>query len=289
MNKSLTGFMWKLLEHFGVSGVQFVLQIILARILSPEHYGVLSIMNIFIALATVFIQTGFNTALIQRKEIKEEDYSSVLWVSWIIAGGMYIAIYFCAPLIGEFYNIPEVVAPLRVLALMLFPGAFNSVQLAKVSREMDFKKIFFSSIGGAVFSGVVGIIIAYMGGGLWALVVQSLINILTTSLIMYFTVKLRIRFACNFRRIKDLFSFGWKLLVSSIVETLYQDIRSLVIGKKYNSSTLAYYNRGKHFPQYIINAVNGALKSVLLPSLSQKQDAIIEVKAFMRKSIQDMI
>ena len=167
MTKAL---LWKLLERFGVQGVQFILQIILARLLTPEHYGVLAIMIIFTTLANVFIQNGFNTALIQNKDVTEEDYSSVLWVSLGVAGILYGIIFFCAPFIASFYEMPEIVKPFRVLALMLFPGALNSVQLAKVSREMDFKKVFYSNVGAIVVSGVVGIVIANLAadfGHLW--------------------------------------------------------------------------------------------------------------------------
>lgn len=279
------GFLWKLLERFGVTGAQFVLQIILARILDPAHYGVLSIMIIFTTLANVFIQNGFNTALIQNKDVTEEDYSSVFWVSFGIAGVLYGVIFATAPLIGSFYKMPDLVTPLRVLALMLFPGALNSVQLAKVSREMDFRKVFFSNVAAILVAGGVGIAIAYMGGGLWALVAQSLLNVLVACVVMRFTVRLKLRLVCNFSRIKVLFSFGWKLLVSGLLDTLYQDLRSLVIGKKYDSSTLGYYNRGKQFPQLVINAINSSVQSVMLPAMSAEQDDKAKVKAMMRNSI----
>ena len=139
---------WKLLERFGVQGIQFVLQIVLARLLDPTHYGVLSIMIVFTTLANVFIQTGFNTALIQNKDVTEEDYSSVFWVSMLIAGVLYIAIFLAAPVVAAFYEMPDIIWPLRILALMLLPGAMNSIQLAKVSREMDFRKVFYSNIIG---------------------------------------------------------------------------------------------------------------------------------------------
>ena len=287
MNKNgiMNGLIWKLLERFGVSGVQFILQIVLARLLDPEHYGVLSIMIIFTSLANVFIQNGFNTALIQNKDVTEEDYSSVLWVSLGITVILYSVIFFGAPLIGDFYAMPDIVTPLRVLALMLFPGALNSIQLAKVSRDMDFKKVFYSNIGGVIVSGIIGIIIAYLGGGLWALVAQTLLNVLVACLVMCFTAKLKLYFTCNLRRVKILFSYGWKLLVSSLIDTLYTELRSLVIGKKYDSGTLGYYNRGKQFPQFIINAINGAVQSVMLPAMSAEQDDKTQVKTIMRGSI----
>lgn len=276
---------WKLLERFGVQGVQFVLQLILARILDPNHYGTLSLMVVFTALADVFIQKGFSTALIQNKDVTEEDYSSVFWVSLSIACILYIALFFAAPAIARLYSIPELVRPFRVLALMLFPGAFNSIQVAKASKRLDFKKIFISNLGGILLSGVVGISIACNGGGLWALVVQSLLNLVAVCLIMFVTIRWRPRFVCNFSRVAVLFSFGWKLLVSGLIDTLYQDIRSLVIGVKYDSDTLGYYNRGKQFPQFVISAVNGAVQSVMLPAMSAKQDEHDQVNVLMRNSI----
>ena len=279
------GIFWKLLERFGVSGVQFILQIILARLLTPEHYGVLSIMIIFTTLANVFIQNGFNTALIQNKDVKEEDYSSVFWVSLGVSGVLYAAIFFASPLIARFYEMPEIVLPLRVLALILFPGALNSVQVAKVSREMDFRKVFYSNVGAVIVSGITGITIAFLGGGLWALVAQSMANVFVACIVMRFTSKLKLRLMCDFGRVKILFRFGWKLLVSSLIDTLYQDLRSLVIGKKYDSGTLGYYNRGKQFPQLIINAINGAVQSVMLPAMSAEQDDRERVKKMMRTSI----
>ena len=276
---------WKLLERFGVSGGQFVLQIVLARLLSPEHYGVLSLMIVFTTLANVFIQNGLNTALIQNKDVKEEDYSSVFWVLVAMVVFFYTIIFVSAPFIGEFYKMPDIVNPLRVLALMLFPGALNAVQLAKISREMDFKKVFYSNVAAIVVSGVVSICIAYMGGGLWALVAQSVLNVLVACIVMRFTVKLRLIFKVNISRIKVLFSFGWKLMVSSLIDTLYADLRSLVIGKKYNSETLGYYNRGKQFPHFIINAVNGAVQSVMLPAMSHEQDDTVRLKELTRNSI----
>ncbi len=276
---------WKLLERFGVQGVQFILQIILARLLDPEHYGALSIMIIFTNLATVFIESGFNTALIQKKDADERDFSSVLWVSLGVAGLLYAVLFFAAPLIASFYEIPEIVAPFRVLGLMLIPGAFNSVQLAVVSREMNFKKVFTSNLAGMIIAGAVGVAIAYLGGGLWALVAQSTINVVVTCIVMLFTVRWVPKFILDFKRVGILFSFGWKLLVSGILNTLYQDLRSLVIGKKYDSGTLGYYDRGKQFPQFFIGAINGAVQSVLLPAMSKKQDDRAQIKEFTRTSI----
>jgi len=284
-NSIVSNITWKLMERFGAQGIQFVLQIILARLLDVEIYGVLSLMLIFTSLANIFIQFGFSTALTQNKDVTEEDYSSVFWVTLGIAGMMYALIFVGAPLIAEFYAMPSIVSPLRALALMLFPGAMNSVQLSKVAREMNFKKVFYSNIGGTLVAGIVSVIIAYMGGGLWALVAQNILSVSVACVVMLFTAKWYPKFVLNLKRIKELFSFGWKLLVSGLLDTLYQDLRSLVIGKKYDSSTLAYYNRGKQFPQFIIGAINGAIQSVMLPAMSAEQDNKAKVKEMMRTSM----
>lgn len=285
-NKSISqGLFWKLLERFGVQGVQFILQIILARLLDPGHYGMLSIMVIFTTLANVFVQSGFNTALIQSKELDEDDYSSVFWVSLGVAGILYAVIFVAAPGIASFYSMTEIVTPLRVLALMLFPGALNSIQVAKISRELSFKKSFVSSLSAIAVSGIVGVSLAYSGAGLWALVGQSLANVFVSCIVMKFTVKLKLRLRCNLARVKILFEFGWKLLVSSLIDTLYSDLYSLTIGKKYNNDTLGYYSKGRQFPQLIITSVNGAVQSVMLPVLSEKQDQKEQAKALMRTSM----
>lgn len=281
----VAGLSWKLLERFGVQGIQFILQLILARLLDPEHYGVLSLMVIFTTLANVFIQSGFSTALIQNRSVTQEDYSSVFWFSSVIALFLYGLLFFLAPYIGMFYRMPGIVTPFRVLALILIPGALNSIQLAKVSREMNFKQVFISNIGSIILSGMTGIILAYIGAGIWALVAQSLLSTVVACFVMWFTVDWHPKWICNFTRIKILFSFGWKLLISSLLETAYQDLRSLVIGKKYNAVMLGYYNRGKQFPQFIINGINGAVQSVMLPAMSERQDENNQIKELMRNSI----
>lgn len=284
-NSIAKSLFWKLTERFGVSGLQFLLQLILARLLDPEYYGVLAIMVVFTSLANVFVQTGFNTALIQNKDVTEEDYSSVLWITLLIALVAYFLIFFCAPLIASFYRMPSIITPLRVLSLMLFPGALNSIQLAKISRDMDFQKVFTSSICGVIVSGIAGILIAFLGGGLWALVIQNLVNVFVTCLVMRFTVHLKLRFIYNAKRVKILFRFGWKLLLSSLLDTLYNNLNGLVIGRKYHSGILAFYERGRQFPGFLMDAINGAIQSVMLPAMSAEQNNKQQLRDMLRNSM----
>jgi O-antigen/teichoic acid export membrane protein len=284
-NNIAQSLLWKLLERFGVQGGQFVLQIILARLLEPEHYGILALMIVFTSLANVFIQSGFSTALVQNKNVTDDDYSSVLWVSLFIAVIMYLAIFAGTPAIARFYNMPDIISPLRTLSLILFPGVLNSVQIAKVSREMNFKQVFLSNVVAVIISGIIGILLAYNNYGIWALVAQMLSNTVIACIVMGLTIDWKLRMVCNFKRVKVLFGFGWKLLVASLLDTLYIDLRNLVIGKKYDNETLAYYSRGQQFPQFLSNITNSAIQSVMLSAMSREQENQNNVKNLMRNSI----
>ena len=284
-SRLVSAFYWKFLERFGARFGAFILQLVLARLLEPEHYGTLSMMIIFTNLANIFIQKGFNSALIQNKDVTEDDYSSVFWVTIIVAVIMYIILFISAPWIAIAFEMPDLTWPFRALCLVLFPGALNSIQLAKISKNMKFKKVFVGNIAAMIISGVVGIILAYSGAGLWSLVANNALNVTVACIVMWFTVKWRPKFVCDFARIKVLFSFGWKILVSGLLDTLYQDLRSLVIGIKYNSKTLGFYNKGKNFPNFIITVVNTTVQTVMLPAMSEKQSEPEKLRSMMRNSI----
>lgn len=284
-NKITKSVFWKMLERFGFYVVQFVLQIVLAVLLDPDDYGCLALMVIFTNLANVFIQRGFNAALIQNKDVTEEDYSSVFWVTISIAVSLYVVLFIAAPWISIVYKKPNLTAPFRVICLLLFPGAYNSIQLAKASRSFDFRSIFLGSLSGSLLSGALGIFMAYKGFGLWALVAQTLSNLVFACIFMQFTTKWYPRLVCNIQRVKVLFRYGWKLLVSGLIDTGYADLCSLIVGIKYSTSMLGYYNRGQQFPMTINNVINGAVQSVMLPALSEKQGEADKAKALMRNSI----
>lgn len=287
LNKSkiLSSLLWKLLEQSGTQGIQLIVQIVLARLLLPEEYGIIAIVTVFITLANVFVQSGFNTALIQKKDADELDFSSVLYLSSGVAALLYVIIYLLAPLIANYYTQPLLAPVLRVLSLTLFIGAFNSIQNAFIARNMLFKRLFISSLGAVIVSGIVGIAAAYNGWGVWALVAQQLINQLTIAIILWFTVKWRPHILFSFKRVKELFSYGSKLLLSGVIDTLYRDLRTLIIGRMYNPAMLGFYNRGQQFPQIIVSNINGSIQSVMLPALSVHQDNRRRVKEMMRRAI----
>jgi teichuronic acid exporter len=273
------------MERGGTQGIQFIVQIVLARLLLPEDYGIIALVLVFIAIANVFVQSGLNTSLIQKKEADEIDFSSVFYVSLLIAGLFYIILFLTVPFIAEFYNKQQLIPVLRVLAVTLFFGAFNSIQNAIIARNMQFKKLFFSSTGAILISGIVGIYMACAGYGVWALVGQQIINQLSISLILWFTVKWRPRLIFSHRRVKELFSFGWKLLVSSLIYTIYIDLRSLVIGKMFEAEILGLYNRGQQFPAVLVSNIDGSIQSVMFPVLASQQDSRPRVKDMMRRAI----
>lgn len=273
------------MERGGSYGIQFIVQIVLARLLAPEQFGVIAIVMVFINLAQVFVQSGFNTALIQKKDADEVDFSSIFYLSLGIAGILYILMYISAPFIADFYEHEILIPVLRVLSLTLFAGAFNSIQNAYISRKLLFKKLFKSSLGAITISGAIGIIAAYQGFGIWALVIQQLVNQISITIIMWFTVRWRPKLLFSFSRVKELFSYGWKLLVSSLLNVLYMDLRTLIIGRIYNKSTLGYYNQGQLFPKVIVSNIDGSIQSVMLPTLAAHQDNKNRVKEMMRRAI----
>lgn len=284
-NKVISSLIWKFLERGGVQGVQFVLSIVLARLVTPEDYGVIALLLVFTQIATVFVQSGFNTALIQKKDSDDIDFSSIFYLSLFVALICYVVLFFSAPFIARFYNQEILTSVLRIISLTLFFGAINSIQNAYVSKTMQFKRFFYSSMGAVIGSGIVGIIFAYNGFGVWALVAQQLTRTFLTSVILWFTVKWRPKFVFSLKRVKCLFGFGWKLLCSALLDTVFKNIYNLIIGKKYDSQMLGYFNRGHQFPQVIASNLDGSIQSVMLPTLSANNDNVQEVKKITRRSI----
>ena len=283
--KAASSFLFKLMESFGMQGIAFVVSLLLARLLDPADYGVLGLLTVFIAISQVFVQSGLNTALIQKKDVDERDLSSVFFVSLGVAVVLYAVLFLAAPLIAAFYELPQLKSTLRVLALVLIPGAFVSVQNAVVARQMAFRRQMLCSLAATVLSGAVGVGMALGGLGYWALVGQQLTNQFSLCLLLLIAVKWHPHAVFSFEKVKSLIRFGWKLLASSLLDTGYLNLRTLVIGKQFSDDTLGFYNRGKQFPELVMNAVNGSIQSVMLPVLSEKQDDPERMKQMMRRSV----
>lgn len=281
----ISSLFWKFMERAGVQVMQFVVSIVLARLLAPEEFGLIAMVMIVIAIADVFVQSGLGIALIRKKEVDDLDFSSVFYASLTIAATAYTIVFISAPFISEFFGQSGLTPVIRVLTLTLFIGVFNSIQNAYVARHMMFKKLFIRGLCATIPSGALGIFLAYQGFGIWALVVQQLSNASFSVLAMWFTVPWRPHLQFSWERLKDLFSFGWKLLVSALIDNIYDKIRAVVIGKMFSSSALAFNDRGDHFPRLLITNINSSISAVLLPSLSAYQDDKPQLKKMARRSI----
>lgn len=283
--KVFSGFIWRFMERIGAQGVGFVVSLFLARLLTPEDYGQVALVTVFITILNTFALSGIGTSLIQKKEPDELDYSTVFHFNIIFSTLIYGILFLCSPLIGKFYNDPSLVLLVRVLGISIIISGANNVQRSYVSKTMQFRRFFFSTIIGTLVSGVVGVSMAYKGMGTWAIVGQQLTNQIMDTVILWFTVGWRPKKLFSLSRLKVLYSFGWKLLVSSLIDTVYTNLYSLVIGKFYDANTLGLYNKGVQFPNLIVSNINGPIQSVLLPAMSYEQDNRKRVKEMTRRSI----
>ncbi len=273
------------MEKCGSQGVTFVVSIILARILEPDVYGTIALVTVFITILQVFVDSGFGNALIQKKNADDLDFSTVFYFNIAFSIILYLAMFLIAPLIAKFYEKPELVAITRVLSSTVLVSGVKNVQQAYVSKNMQFKKFFTVTLSATIMSAAVGIVLALMNYGVWALVLQNVSNAVISVIVLWLTVKWRPKLMFSFKRLKSLFSFGWKLLFSALIDTLYNDLRTLIIGKKYSTEDLAFYNKGKTFPNMITTNLNTTIDSVLLPTMSSAQDDKSVVKAMTRRAI----
>lgn len=285
MKKILSGLFWKFSERILAQLVTLLVSIVLARLLSPDDYGLIALVTVFITLANVFVIHGFGSALVQKKDADNIDFSSVFYANIAFSIFLYFLLYIFAPLISEFYNNDIICPVVRVLGLRVPIAAVNSIQQAYVSKHMIFKKSFYSALLGAILSGIVGCSMAYMGYGIWALVGQYLTNSIVDTIVLWFTVKWRPNLVFSFKKVKSLLSYAWKLLASALLDTGYTQLRSLIIGKKYSTSDLAYYNQGQQYPQILVVNINTAISSVLFPVISKYQNDLTVVKKFTRRAI----
>ena len=285
-SKILGGMVWKFAERTSAQLVSFILSIFLARLLLPSEFGAVALILVFITIADVFVSSGFAASLIQKKDANEVDFSSIFHCSFVVSLIVYIILYFFAPLIADFFKIPELALYLRVLSVKIIISSYNSVQHAYVSRHMQFKKFFFSTIIGTILSGIAGIFLAFKGAGAWALIIQYLLNSLINSIVLSFTVSWHPKFIFSWTSTKSLMSFGWKVLLTDLMGTFFDNLRSMLIGRFYTSTDLAFYNKGRLFPSIIGNNIDSTLTSVLFPAMSNVSNNVEKVKQYTRKSMQ---
>ncbi|MBI0577476.1 lipopolysaccharide biosynthesis protein [Neobacillus cucumis] len=284
-NRVMSGLFWTFGERILTQGVSFVLSIILARLLMPSEYGEVALILVFINLASVFVSQGIGESLIQKKDADETDFSTIFYCSFIISILLYIILFFTAPYIAIFYDNSDLIWVLRTLALVLPVSSISTVQQAYVSKKMMFKKFFFSNLGGTLVSGFIGIVMAYYGFGIWALVAQYLLNTVVGTIVLFFTIQWRPRLLFSITSAKELIGFAWKLVTADFINIGYNELRSLIIGKIYTMADLAYYNRGNQFPSLIISNINTAISKVVFPAMSEVNDNISRLKTVTRRSM----
>ena len=283
--KVTSGLFWTYAERILAQGVTAVVSIVLARLLAPDDYGIISIVSIFISICEVFVTSGFGNALVQKKEADDLDFSSIFYFSLGIAAVLYAGLFLSAPLIANFYGNGLLGPVIRVLGVRLLLSSVNSVQRAYVSKRMAFRKFFRATIFGTVVSAAAGIAMACLGFGVWALVAQYLTNSLIDTVVLFFSIEWRPKRMFSLERMKGLVSYGWKMLASSLLEAVYNNLRSLIIGKKYSEADLAFYDKGKHFPELIVLNINSSISSVIFPAIANVQDDRERVRQLTRRSI----
>lgn len=283
--KIFSNLIWRFLERTGAQLVGFIVAIVLARLLTPEDYGTIALITVFTTILNVFVDSGLGAALVQKKNADAVDFSTVFYANVLFCIVLYTLLFLASPFIAKFYNKTELTLVIRVLGITILISGVKNIQNSYVSKTLQFKKFFFATLIGTIIAAFVGIWMAYHGFGVWALVAQQLTNLSIDTILLWITVRWRPVFAFSFERLKGLFSYGWKLLVSALIDTTYNNLRQLIIGKKYTSEDLAFYNKGNLFPFAIVSNIDNAINNVLLPVMSQEQDDKAKVKQMTRRAI----
>lgn len=281
----IKSLLWKLLEKCSVQGVSFIVTVILARILSPDEYGIVAIVTIFLHFSNILIEGGFSTALIQKKGYDNKDFSTIFYFSLATATIIYAILFVSSGAIASFFNVPQLIPIIRVLGITVFFCAINSIQKAYVSKKLLFKKMFYSSLVAAVISGGIAIFLASNGWGVWALVYYSLISQTLMTAVMWFFVKWRPILTFSKDSFKKLFSFGWKIMTTHVIISIFANIRSIIISKFYTATMLAYFDKGKQLPALAMENINSSIQAILFPVFSEAQDDKSKVKRMIRRSI----
>jgi len=280
------GFAYSVLERVGAQGINFVLSLLLARILSPDEYGTIALVAVFITICDVFVTYGFGNSLVVQKDADAVDFSTCFYFSIGLSAVVYAVVYAAAPLIAGYYGIEILTPVLRVMALRIPIAAVNSVQQAYMSRQMEFRKFMYATLLGTAVSGIAALIMAYTGFGVWALVAQYMGTVLISTVYLWFCAGWRPIAAFSWSKLKRLYQYGWKILVVGLIDTGYSELRNLVIAKRYTSADLAYYSKGNNFPALGMKLIEPSISKVLFASLSHCNDDRKEMRDITRKFMQ---
>lgn len=283
--QAINSLLWKLFERGGSAVVQLAVQVVMARLLAPEQFGALAVMLVFVNLGNVVVQSGLNTALVQSSEADDGDFSTVFWMSLAVSAVLYVVIFLAAPPVAAFYAIPGLVWPLRVLGLLLVVNAYNAVQVAKVTRDLQMRKAFRATMASVAVSAAVGIGSAFAGAGIWALVAQQLAYQIVNCAVLAFQVDWRPRAVFRAGRAREFFGFGWRLLASGLLDQGYQSLADLIVGKRFSPAQLGLVSQGKKYPQAVGSMLDGAIQPVMLSAVSRVQDDRGQVKRLVRRAL----
>ena len=277
--------MFNFISNLMTKFASMLVQLVLARLLLPEEFGTVALLNIFITISHVLVSTGFATAIIQKKDLTETDKSSAFFMSLGISVILFVIIFVTAPYVAQFYDNSQLSAVLRVYSIVIILGGLGSVHSSLVNKELKFKITMWKGLITVVVQGAVGIALAYMGFGVWALVISYIAGTLVSTIYIYFVVKWFPKMLFSWKAVKDMFKFSSNVLISSLFNTVYSDIRALIIGKVYATETLAFYDRANLIRGYIFDTTIGAISTVMLPVLSKVNDDVAKVKKGLRRIV----
>ncbi len=284
--KAASGFAYRFAERVLAKGINFLLSLLLARLLMPEEYGLIALVTVVITICDVFVSSGFGNALIVNKNSDQLDFSTCFYFSIAISVILYIGLFFASPMIARYYREDGLTPVLRVMGLRMLLAAVNTVQHAYVSKHLRFKKFFYATLIGTIISGVVAVIMAFLGYGVWALVEQYLGNAFIDTVCLWIIVGWRPSRQFSVSRLKAIYSYGWKILAVGLIDTVYSRLRSLVIGRRYSTTDLAYFNRGYSFPSFGMRLIQPTVNSVLFPTLASCSDNPVHMRQITRRILQ---
>ena len=271
-DRAFSGAIWSSVERFSTYGLQFVFSILMARLLAPSDYGTIALLNVFFAICQTFIDSGFNLAIIRKQDRTEIDFSTIFIFSMAVAGFSYVLLWFAAPYIADFYNLPELKIITRVVSLNLIVSTLSSMHNAKLSICLDFKSKAKVSVFAVIGSSIIGIYLAYNGFGVWALVAQMIASNSIKTLLLYYYTRWIPALRFSYDSFKELFSFGSKMLVSGIIGNIYNNLYSIIIGKFYTPAALGFYSKAENFATLPSMQISGVILNVTYPALAKIQD-----------------
>ncbi len=284
-NKTISGIFWQFCQNGFGQIVNFIVTVLLARLLMPEEFGIVAIAGMFIVITGPFVECGFGSVLIQKKDVDEFDYYTTFWAQLCFSIIVYLVLFVSAPLFSTLFSQCELTSVIRVLSTGIILGALGGIPKVILNKELAFKKFFQVTFFGTILSGIVGVVLAYCGLGVWALVVQSLFSIIITNIILYVKVGWFPKMFFSFIRFKKIFFIGLKYMSSNLIGIFFGQLKGFIIGLKYTSADLAYYNRGESGPSIFSRNIVSSINAVLFPVFSKLQDDKSAVKNAVRRSI----